>query len=91
MPDDTEPNDGITLVMANHVNLLPDYKADKQLNNLLRQDKHSMQNWQKVALTEGIEVDSEIWDRLQQLAARILVESSDGSRQGAGAGTNDND
>lgn len=35
-PDYTEPNDGITLVMVNHVNLLPDLKPDAPLNDLLR-------------------------------------------------------
>jgi LDH2 family malate/lactate/ureidoglycolate dehydrogenase len=50
-----------------------------------------MNNWQEYALAEGIEVEPEMWDRLKELATRILVESSDDSRQGAGAGTSDND
>jgi LDH2 family malate/lactate/ureidoglycolate dehydrogenase len=91
IPGDTEPNDGITLVMVNHVNLMPDFKADQTLNNLLHQDKHSMNNWQEHALAEGIEVEPEMWDRLKELATRTLVESSDDSRQGAGAGTSDSD
>jgi len=76
---------------VNHVNLMPDFKADQTLNNLLHQDKHSMNNWQEHALAEGIEVEPEMWDRLKELATRILVESSDDSRQGAGAGTSDSD
>lgn len=91
IPDDTEPNNGITLVMANHVNLLPDFKADQKLNNLLRQDSLSMHNWQEHFLTQGIDVDPELWSRLQELATRMLVEASDDSRGGAGAGSTDND
>lgn len=91
VPDDTEPNSGITLVMVNHVNLLPDFKTDKKLNNLLRQDKHSMHRRQQHSLTEGIDIDPQLWERLKELAARILVEASDDSRQGAGAGSSDND
>ncbi|WP_417545404.1 DUF3726 domain-containing protein [Marinobacter sp.] len=90
-PDDTEPNDGITLVMVNHVNLLPDLKADAPLNDLLRQDRDAMASWHERSLVEGIEVDTALWERLKTLATRMLVEASDDSRRGAGAGTNDND
>lgn len=91
IPDDTEPNNGITLVMANHVNLLPDFKTDNKLNNLLRHDSLSMHNWKEHFLKQGIDVDPELWDRLKELATRILVEASDDSRSGAGAGSSDND
>lgn len=90
-PDDTEPNDGITLVMVNHVNLLPDLKPDAPLNDLLRQDRHAMASWHERSLVEGIDVDTDLWGRLKILATRMLVAASDDSRQGAGAGTNDND
>lgn len=90
-PDDTEANDGITLVMVNNVNLLPDLKPDAPLNNLLRQDGNAMANWHERSLVEGIEVDSALWQKLQTLATKMLVEASDDSRQGAGAGTTDND
>lgn len=90
-PDDTEPNDGITLVMVNHVNLLPDLKPDAPLNDLFLQHRDAMADWQERSLVDGIEVDSDLWERLQLLATKMLVEASDDSRQGAGAGTNDND
>lgn len=90
-PDDTEPNDGITLVMVNHVDLLPDLKPDAPPNDLIRQNREAMADWHESSLVEGIEVDPELWERLKLLATRMLVEASDDSRQGAGAGTNDND
>ncbi|GGE53445.1 hypothetical protein GCM10011533_02370 [Streptosporangium jomthongense] len=90
-PDDTEPNDGITLVMVNHVDLLPDLKPDAPPNDLIRQNREAMADWHERSLVEGIEVDPELWERLKLLATRMLVEASDDSRQGAGAGTNDND
>ncbi|WP_235936982.1 hypothetical protein [Vreelandella azerica] len=56
---------------------------------------HAIQNlilWRTgSALQEGIDVDDAIWARLKSLAHRILVESSEASRSGAGAGVNDND
>ena len=91
IPDDTEPNNGITLIMANHVNLRPDFKTDNKLNNLLRHDSLSMHNWKEHFLKQGIDVDPELWNRLKELATRILVEASDDSRGGAGAGSSDND
>lgn len=90
-PDDTEPNDGITLVMVNHVNLLPDLKPDAPLNDLFLQNREAMADWQERSLVDGIEVDPDLWERLKLLATNMLVEASDDSRQGAGAGTNDND
>lgn len=90
-PDDTEPNDGITLVMVNHVNLLPDLKPDAPLNDLFLQNRDAMADWQERSLVDGIDVDPDLWERLKLLAANMLVEASDDSRQGAGAGTNDND
>lgn len=91
IPDDTEPNDGITLIMANHANLQANLNADDPLNDLLLQTKDSMTSWYDQSLAEGITVDEELWDRLTTLAARTLVEASDDSRAGAGAGTSDND
>ncbi|MGO1500410.1 MAG: DUF3726 domain-containing protein [Marinobacter sp.] len=90
-PDDTEPNDGITLVMVNHVNLLPDLKPDAPLNDLFLQNRDAMADWQERSLVDGIEVDPALWERLKLLATNMLVEASDDSRDGAGAGTNDND
>ncbi len=90
-PDDIEPNDGITLIMANHANLQANLNSDDPLSDLLIQTKDSMTSWYDQSLAEGITVDQELWDRLKVLAARTLVEASDDSRQGAGAGTTDND
>ncbi|MEP3563779.1 MAG: hypothetical protein ABJM19_02175 [Marinobacter sp.] len=91
LPDDTEPNNGITLVMVNHVDLLPDLKPDAPANDLILQNRAAMLDWHERSLVDGIEVDPELWERLKLLATKMLVESSEDSRQGAGAGTNDND
>lgn len=91
VPEDTEANDGITLVMVNHVNLLPDLQPDPSLDNLLQQNQHTIANWHEHSLAEGIEIETEVWQRLKDLAIKILVEASDDSRQGAGAGETDND
>jgi LDH2 family malate/lactate/ureidoglycolate dehydrogenase len=91
IPDDIEPNNGITLVMVNHVDLLPDLKPDAPANDLIMQNRAAMLDWHERSLVDGIEVDPELCERLKLLATKMLVESSEDSRQGAGAGTNDND
>ncbi|MCW4150307.1 DUF3726 domain-containing protein [Halomonas sp. 18H] len=91
VPEENEPNDGITLVMANHVELLPSLGADHDLDLLAHHSESGLMACRKQALLEGIEVDDVIWSHLKTLAHRILVESSDASRSGAGAGVNDND
>lgn len=90
-PDDTEKNDGITLIMANHVDLLPSLRSQYTLTNLMRQTEEDLERERDRALVEGMDVDEELWLNLKSLADRLLVEATDASRSGAGAGTSDND
>ena len=91
VPEENEPNDGITLVMANHVELLPSLGAGHDLDLLAHHPESELLACRQQALREGIEVDDAIWGRLKTLAHRIQVESSEASRGGAGAGDHDND
>ncbi|TGN41203.1 DUF3726 domain-containing protein [Marinobacter confluentis] len=91
VPDDTEKNDGITLIMANHVDLLPSLRSDYDLTNLMRQTEEDLERQRDQALVEGLEVDDQLWKTLKTLADRLLVEASEASRSGAGAGKSDND
>nr|WP_298411273.1 DUF3726 domain-containing protein [uncultured Halomonas sp.] len=91
VPEENEPNDGITLILANHVDLLPAMRSDYHYEVLARQDESDLLAHRERAFAEGIDVDDALWQRLKTLATRILVESSDASRSGAGAGNNDND
>ncbi|MFW3613911.1 Ldh family oxidoreductase [Billgrantia antri] len=91
VPEENEPNDGITLVMANHVELLPSLGADHDLDLLARHSESELLACRQRALQDGIEVEEAIWERLKTLAQRLLVEASEASRGGAGAGVNDND
>jgi LDH2 family malate/lactate/ureidoglycolate dehydrogenase len=91
VPDDVEKNDGITLVMANHVDLLPSLRSDYDLTNLMRQTEEDLERQRDRALVEGLDVDDQLWKTLKTLADRLLVEASEASRSGAGAGKSDND
>ena len=91
VPEENEPNDGVTLVMANHVDLLPSMRSDFRFDLLARHEESDLLACRDQAFAEGISVDEAHWSRLKQLATRILVEPSDASRSGAGAGTSDND
>lgn len=91
VPEENEPNDGITLILANHVDLLPAMRSDYRYEVLARQDESELLACRERAFAEGIEVDDALWQRLKNLASRILVESSDASRGGAGASDGDND
>nr|WP_299244343.1 Ldh family oxidoreductase [uncultured Halomonas sp.] len=91
VPEENEPNDGITLILANHVDLLPAMRSDYHYEVLARQSESDLLACRERAFAEGIEVDDALWQRLKTLATRILVEASDASRDGAGAGTRDND
>lgn len=90
-PDETERNDGITLIMTNHVDMLPSLRSDYALNNLMQQTEVELQRRRDQALIDGIEIDDTLWLTLKRLANRLLVEASANSRSGAGAGSNDND
>jgi LDH2 family malate/lactate/ureidoglycolate dehydrogenase len=91
IPEDTEKNDGITLIMANHVDLLPSLRSNYALTNLMRQTEEDLERHRDRALVEGLEVDDQLWHTLKALADRLLVEASVGSRTGAGAGASDNE
>ncbi|KXS34878.1 DUF3726 domain-containing protein [Modicisalibacter tunisiensis] len=91
VPEENEPNDGITLVMANHVDLLPAMRSNYRYDLLARHEESDLLACRDRAYLEGIEVDDTLWERLKALATRMLVEATDDSRQGAGAGTHDND
>lgn len=91
VPEEHEPNDGITLVMANHVDLLPAMRSDYRYDLLARHNESDLLACRHQSLAEGIEVDEAVWERLKHLATRMLVEATEASREGAGAGTHDND
>lgn len=91
VPEENEPNDGITLIMANHVELLPSLGDASAIDLLACHRASDLLACREKSLVDGIAVDDDVWLRLKQLATRILVESSDASRGGAGAGVRDND
>ncbi|WP_336367485.1 DUF3726 domain-containing protein [Marinobacter sp. C2H3] len=91
VPDDIEKNDGITLVMANHVDLMPGLRSSQPLTNLIQHSEPDLVARKAQLLTAGMEVDDDLWKTLKSLADRLLVEATEDSRSGAGAGTNDND
>lgn len=90
-PDDTEKNDGITLIMTNHVDLLPSLRSDYDLTNLMRQTEEDLECQRDRALVDGLDVDDQLWQTLKSLADRLLVEATDASRRGAGTRQSDND
>ncbi|WP_275287986.1 DUF3726 domain-containing protein [Halomonas elongata] len=91
IPEENEPNNAITIVMANHVDLLPAMRSDYRYDLLAHHDESTLLASRHQSLTEGIEVDETVWARLKHLASRMLVEATDASREGAGASYQDND
>lgn len=91
VPEENEPNDGITFILANHVGLMPAMRSDYRYELLARHEESDLLACRNQTLAEGIEVDEDVWSRLKTLAGRILVEASEASRGAAGAGVNDND
>ncbi|MCH8529393.1 MAG: DUF3726 domain-containing protein [Saccharospirillum sp.] len=90
-PEGTEANDDITLIMANHVDLMPNLRSEYELRDLHQQTEASLTGFRNAALVEGMDVDDSLWHTLKTLAERLLVEATDASRSGAGAATPDND
>lgn len=84
VPDENEPNNAVTLVMANHVNLLPAMRSEYTYDLLARHDESDLLASHARVSANGVEVDDLMWSRLQALASRLLVETSDASRRGAG-------
>ncbi len=91
VPEENEPNDGITLVLANHVDLLPAMRSNYRYDLLASHDESDLLACRHRSYIEGIEVNEAYWTRLKELATRMLVEATDASREGAGAGTHDQD
>lgn len=85
-PEEDVPNDGITIVMANHVDLLPTMRSDDEYDLLARHDESDLLAVHQQSLSEGISVDPERWQQLKMLASHTLVEASAQSRAGAGPG-----
>ncbi len=83
-PEEDVPNDGITIVMANHVDLLPTVRSDDEYALLARLDESDLLAVHQQSLAEGIGVDPDGWQQLKTLASQTLVEASEQSRAGAG-------
>ncbi len=84
VPEENEPNNGVTIVMANHVDLLPTMRSDYRYDLLAKHDEVDLLAARERAMTNGIDVNAEVWERLKQLAQATLVESFDNSHLGAG-------
>jgi len=84
VPEENEANDGITIMMANHVDLLPTMRSDHEYALLARHDELDLLAAHRQALEEGIVVVPEVWQQLKTLAGHTLVEASSTSRAGAG-------
>ncbi len=83
-PDEEVPNDGITIVMANHVDLLPTMRSQDEYRLLAKHDESDLLAARHQALEEGMTVNPEVWQQLKTFAAQTLVEASALSRSGAG-------
>jgi LDH2 family malate/lactate/ureidoglycolate dehydrogenase len=76
IPEDDVPNDGVTILMANHVDLLPTIRSEDEYKLLARHDESDLLAAKQQALEEGLTVDPEIWQQLKSFAAKTLVEAS---------------
>ena len=83
-PEDDVPNDGVTIVMANHFDLLPTIRSEDEYKLLARHDESDLLAARHQALADGLAVDPEVWQQLKDFAAKTLVEASEQSRSGAG-------
>ena len=84
VPEENEPNSGITLVMANHVDLLPTMRSDFRYDLLAKHEESDLMAVRDRAMVNGIEVEVSLWERLKVLAHMTLVASSAVSSRGAG-------
>jgi hypothetical protein len=84
VPEENKENTGITVVMANHVDLLPTMRSDYEYDLLARHDELDLLNIRSQAETLGITVDDDLWDQLKAFAKLTLVASNISSRSGAG-------
>ena len=84
LPDENKDNTGITVVMANHVDLLPTMRSEYEYDLLARHDESDLQEVRSKTEREGIAVDASLWEQLQGLAKLTLVASTSSSRLGAG-------
>jgi len=84
LPDENKDNTGITVVMANHVDLLPTMRSEYEYDLLARHDESDLLEVRSKTEREGITVDASLWEQLQELAKLTLVASTSSSRLGAG-------
>ena len=84
LPDENKDNTGITVVMANHVDLLPTMRSEYEYDLLARHDESDLLEVRSKTEREGIAVDVSLWEQLQGLAKLTLVASTSSSRLGAG-------
>ena len=84
LPDENKDNTGITVVMANHVDLLPTMRSEYEYDLLAGHDESDLLEVRSKTEREGIAVDASLWEQLQGLAKLTLVASTSSSRLGAG-------
>ena len=84
LPDENKDNTGITVVMVNHVDLLPTMRSEYEYDLLARHDESDLLEVRSKTEREGIAVDASLWEQLQGLAKLTLVASTSSSRLGAG-------
>jgi LDH2 family malate/lactate/ureidoglycolate dehydrogenase len=84
VPEETQENTGISIVMANHVDLLPTMRSDYEYNLLAKHDEAELLDARSQSGSRGITVDDALWATLNQFAKLTLVESTGNSRLRAG-------
>jgi hypothetical protein len=84
VPEETQENTGLSIVMANHVDLLPTMRSDYEYNLLAKHDEAELLDARSQSGSRGITVDDALWATLNQFAKLTLVESTGNSRLGAG-------
>jgi LDH2 family malate/lactate/ureidoglycolate dehydrogenase len=86
LPEENKENTGITVILANHVDLLPTMRSEYQYDLLARHDEVDLLELRSQAEKAGISVESALWEQLTEFAKLTLVASTSSSRLGAGPG-----
>lgn len=68
--EETEPNNDIIVIMANHVNLLPTMRSDYHYDLLAKHEESDLAAMRKRAIDNGIVVEPALWERLKVLAKK---------------------
>ncbi|MDX1319662.1 MAG: DUF3726 domain-containing protein [Oceanospirillum sp.] len=84
LPSTPEDKQAMTIICSSRVDLTTSLQNSKGNHRVLHISEEEIQRNKEFTIDNGIDIDDQLWQKINEIGANILVENSDRSRLGAG-------